>query len=100
MSHQHHPEEKPDRGVEIDGADTSRVHAQRPRGGYRKDLEVLGGHIRRQCEALNLSTAAAAKKAGVSKRTMIRLMNGEVDPRYSTLRRVSAALHLGIPIRP
>jgi predicted transcriptional regulator len=49
---------------------------------------------------MKISIAEAAKKARMSKRQMSRLIAGESDPRYSTLRKISEALHLGVNIRP
>jgi transcriptional regulator with XRE-family HTH domain len=57
-------------------------------------LEELGGRVARMRLSKNLTQAALAEQAGVSKRTLERLESGEVAVQLSGLVRVSRALGL------
>ena len=57
-------------------------------------LQELGGRVARMRLSKNLTQAALAEQAGVSKRTLERLESGEVAVQLSGLVRVSRALGL------
>lgn len=55
-------------------------------------MDSVGSLIRREREALGLSTRHLAKLAGVSFPTISRIENGHEEPRWGTMQKIAAAL--------
>lgn len=60
----------------------------------QEQRQALARRVRAEMERQNLDNVRLSRKSGVSEKTISRLINAKMAPRYSTLERVSQALGL------
>jgi ribosome-binding protein aMBF1 (putative translation factor) len=89
-----------DAGIPVDHVREFHPRIQPPKSAQQISLQAIGKQIAEECKIRNLSANALAKKAGVSQRTVEKIMEGEARPSYDSLYRLANTLEITFLIGP